>query len=240
MLKMNIKDIKKKAYGMAGKIESKVGKKEGISGGIADIVRGAGKIARTVAEGAKAIHEDVQKKGGYRKLAEDAAEKISDTTDSLFEKINGAYQSFEKSFFTDGIFDEEKAKKALANTAEATKKYGSVAVQNLSKLVKEGVETAKADYRNFIPSKEEREGKYKGIGTAYAGKILFREDFEACLKFYAKANAKIPADLLAKEHIMNDIKASASKNAGSLIEFYAGANEELVRVKKNAVQKYIK
>ena len=237
---MDIKDIKKRAYNMAGKIESQVEKKEGIPGGIADIVRGAGKIVKTVADGAKSVHEDIKNKGGYGKVAGDALEKVADKTDSLFEKMDNAYQSFEDSFFTDGLFDEEKAKQALSNTAEATKKYGSIAVQNLSKLVKEGVETAKADYRTFIPSKGERGGKYKGIGTAYAGKILFRDDFESCIGFYTEANKKLPQALQTKKAILNDIKASASKNAEDLTKFYSSSGLFSVHIKAKVVQKYLK
>jgi hypothetical protein len=224
---------------MAGKIESQVEKKQGIPGGIADIVRGAGKIVKTVAEGAKSVHEDIKNKGGYRKLAEDTLEKVSDKTDSLIEKMNITYQSFEDSFFTNGTFDKEKAKKALANTAEATRKYGSAAVQNLSKLAIEGVETAKADYRTFIPSKEERKGKYRGIGTAYAGKILFREDFESCLGFCAQADKKLPA-LQTKKAILDDIKASASKNAEDLNKFYSSVGSLNASIKEKLIQKYLK
>jgi hypothetical protein len=237
---MNIKDMKRKAYTIAGKIESQVENKEGIPGGIADIVKGAGKIVKTVAEGAKSVHEDIKKRGGYGKVAGDALEKVADKIDPLLEKIDKSYQSFEDSFFTGGLFDEEKAKKALSNTAEATKKYGSIAVQNLSKLVKEGVETAKADYRTFIPSKEERQGKYNGIGTAYAGKILFRDDFESCIGFYAEASKKLPQALQTKEAILNDIKASASKNAEDIIKFYSSGSSKNVHIKEKVVKRYLK
>jgi hypothetical protein len=237
---MNMKEIKKKAYNMAGKIESQVERKEGIPGGIADIVRGAGKIIKTVAEGAKSVHEDIKNKGGYGKVAGDALEKVADKIDPLLEKIDKSYQSFEDSFFIDGLFDEEKAKQALSNTAEATKKYGSIAVQNLSKLVKEGVKTAKADYRTFIPSKGEREGKYKGIGTAYAGKILFRDDFESCIGFYIEANKKLPQALQTKKAILNDIKTSASKNAEDLTKFYSSASDKNAHIKEKVIQRYLK
>jgi len=230
---MSIQDIKKKASGIVSKIESQAKKREGIPGGIADIVNGAGKIAKTVADKAISVHKDVQRKGGYMQVGADAINNISD-------KFEDAYQSFEKTFFTDGVFDEEKAREALNNTAEATKKYGSRAVQNLAKLAKKGVDSIKDNYRGLIPSEEERNSKYKGIGSACSG-IFFREDFENCLGFYAKANEKIPSTLRTKDVILDDIKASASKDATDLIKFYSFAGDKtLLGVKKTVVQKYLK
>jgi len=230
-----IKDnLKKKVYNIAGKLENKAKKGEGIPGGIADIAKGIGKIVNTTVNEAKSIHEGIKKQGGYKKMAQDTLETVS-------EKMDEAYQSLEDTFFTNGSFDKEKAKNALNNTAEATRKYGSKAVQDLSKMIKDNIESIKKDYRSFVPTKEEREGKYRGIGSAYKGNILFRDDFESCLIFYDKARENIPETLKSKKPILKDIKASASKNVADLVEFYSPLEGDgFVRIKKEISQKYLK
>lgn len=175
---------------------TKFGKK--VFGGIAGIVK------KAVAKG-KEIHSDVQEKGGYRQVMKDSADSIEDR------------------LFTDGKYDPEKAKELAKGGAQAAKVYGKKALDYVVEMGKKGAEkgaeAVKTGYRDLVPTKEERETVYAGIGSKYAG-FLFRPDYEKCLKFHTEAKAKLPAALKIRSQVLEDIKASASKDPQDLMGFY--------------------
>jgi len=161
-------------------------------------------VKKAVAKG-KEIHADVQEKGGYRQAMKDSAHSIEDR------------------LFTDGKYDPEKAKELARDGAQTAKVYGKKALDYVVEMGKKGAEkgaeAVKTGYRDLVPTKEERETVYAGIGAKYAG-FLFRPDYEKCLKFHELAKTKLPAALKIRKVLLDDIKASASKDPQDLMGFY--------------------
>ncbi len=217
--------VKQGVYEEAGRYEDQVRRREGIPGGIATVVETAVKTG-------KGLHAKVQAQGGYRKVASKALD------DYVINPIHTTYTKFDESLFTNDEFDPVKAEKLLKQGGVSARAYGQKAMDRLATLAEAGFETIRGDYRAFVPSTEERAGKYAGIGSAYAG-VLFREDFEECLAFYDQARAKIPSRLGVRDTILRDIKSSASSSAEELLRFYKSSTSGEVQTKITAVTKYI-
>jgi len=97
----------------------------------------------------------------------------------------------------------------------------------------EGGRAVREDYRKFVPTREERETVYAGIGIEYRG-ILLRQNFESCLGFYEQAKKSLPGALRTRAQILADIRASASRDKKELISYYqAKGDADSVRVVKN-------
>lgn len=186
------------------------------------------------------FHKGVKDKGGYLEAGKEVVSSVIDST-------RQTYQSIEDALCTDGKFDSEKAKRLLADNAEAVKNYGSKAARVLADFASDGTveirEITKDKFRKFVPTEEERARKYAGIGTAYTG-VLFRQNYEECLAFHRTVNEKIPRGLKLKTAILSDIKANASSNVEELTESYVTAlkaNLNLIETldKFKAIQKYL-
>ena len=202
--------IKKVVYGSRANIGKQVEKREGVVGKIAgtieDVVEGAVNTG-------KQIHEQIQSKGGYRKALQRGGQTFIDS-------MKDAYNHVANTFFTDGKIDYEKTRKFFEESADPVRKLGEKAYKSLAELVAKGAETISRDYHQYIPTEEELNTTYKGIGTQYQG-FLFREHFDKCLDFYGQAEIQLPKGARYKRKILDDIKASASSNKDELVEFYA-------------------
>jgi len=208
----------------AGELGEKIEKREGVLGDIANVVEGA---TQTVKE----IHYKVQEKGGYKAVAKDAFQKAKGAVEETYSK-------FEQAITTNGKYDSEKAKELLKDSANATRQFGEKAVHTLADLVKQGARKLGDDYRYVVPSKEERETKYAGIGTKYDG-VLLRKHYDNCLKFYDEAGKKLPKNLKYRDEILTDIKESASGNAKELKNFYFWGSVPHAKEKEERTVKYL-
>ena len=212
--------LKEKAYGLASRLEHR------------SVSQHVGNAARAVAGAAKGLHEKVQKNGGYAATAEKAM-------DAVAERMTHMYDSFEEGFFSDGRFDGDKAKKTLVNRAEAVGRYGLEAVEYLEGKVMAGASVVAEDYRSMVPSKEELCNKYAGIGCQRQNVLLFRPDYEACLKFATSAEKSL-AEEKQRNKILDDIKSNALRNKTQLKAFYeSDPNNTTYSSRLKAVKQYL-
>lgn len=218
---------KKVVYGTVSIIEQKIENKEVIE----TILDYAGEVIK---EG-KEMHETIKKGGGYKAAAKRASKPIIDGTKDFLKDMEKRYEDFENQFFTDDKFDPKKAEDFLKDKARVACRFGKRAVDTLCKIVSEGFEAIKKDYRSLVPSKEERETKYVGIGTAYKG-VLLREDFDKCLDFHNKTRSKLPSGLKTRKKILNDIKVNAIGGKKDLVEFY---KEKSDKERAKVVKEYL-
>ena len=128
--------------------------------------------------------------------------------------------------------EDEKAKEK-EGLEETAKRFGEVATRagkiilntikrNIESIFEEeGVE----NYESRVPTEEELQTKYQGIGTIYEGKLQ-KTHYEACLSFLNSGKQKIPAGTRFRDEILNDLKTSASRNASELIDYYADIDEK--------------
>jgi hypothetical protein len=235
--KKGIKKVKEGAYAAAAGIEQTLNNPE-------PVMKEAGKLVKKVIEGGKALHDSVQKQGGYGKLARKVGSEILKEGKQIYESARGTgeklYKEFEDAFFTNGEFDSEKAKILLDKKGDELKKFGREAAKEIGEIVRTGADNIKRDYRNFVPSNEELNTKYRGIGTSY-GSILLRQRCEGCLKYHKEAKSKLPLSLKSRNGILRDIKSSASYNKEDLTGFYTERKEEVKdgARKLKIVQRYL-
>ncbi|MBN2052074.1 hypothetical protein JW756_01085 [Candidatus Woesearchaeota archaeon] len=191
---------KEAVYKKATEIGQKIETREGRIGKAADIVE------RTVEEG-KRIY--------YGQRVQAGLSAIKEGLSSLGEKGCTLYDKLKTEISKEGVVDMQKLEGFLKKGAAATEEFGQKAVQTLTEMVEKGWSAVQADYDKIIPSKEELESKYAGIGTDYKG-VLLRRNCEDCLIFYAEAKKKLPGSLKTREQILSNIKASASANMHEL------------------------
>lgn len=206
---------KKGVYRLASKIEQDIETREGIAGGLAS------KLDGTVDKGRR-VHNDIQRKGGYGALVKQTGSRIAEEFQEFYDR---AYKSVQGSFFTKGKFDRTKAKLALRDKWVVTRKYGEKAVDVLSETAHSAADSAKEDFRTHVPTREERDTKYEGIGVSYHG-VLLRENFEKCLAFHKKVRTKLPGRVSYRSEILDDIKASASQSRSELYDFYRDRSDK--------------
>ena len=202
---------------------------EGIAQGIKNVARGA-------SEKARGVHERVQKKGGYvamgEEIGKEVAREVRKTYGALEKAVEELYQRAEDRLTRDGKLDSCKVNDLLKDSASAAKEYGQKAVDTLSRLVKKDRVALRLDYRNFVPTPEERATRYAGIGTAYEG-VLFRVNMEECLTFHDDfVRRKLPGGLKIRPDILQDVKAHAISRVEDLKELYRQQDnkEKLVAV----------
>lgn len=217
-----LKDVKEETYKIAGSIEQKIEKKEGVIGEIADV---AGETYKSI----KTQHEKIKSSGGYTDFIENRIYRLFDEIEmkikkfrkDIDEKTDITITKLEEKISKSGIMDFEKIKQAVKDEALTIKEIGLDAYTNLVQIVNEGADNLKKDFRNYIPPREERETKYKGIGVGAEKRIIFRKDFEACISYMDNASNRIPDDNALKNDILNDIKGLGCQNSKSLREHYA-------------------
>jgi len=154
----------------------------------------AGDIAQGVAEGAQIVSEKVQR------------------------GVQIANTAWDNYLFRDGELDVERVRELLRDKAKAAEQYGQKACDFLSVLVAEGASSAERNFRVYVPTKEELNTKYAGIGTEYSG-ALFRKHYEACSCFHETAGYAIGKNSRYRTELLNDIKASASSTKEEIINF---------------------
>lgn len=176
----------------------------------------AGRKLDEAVDAAKAKHENIIAKGGYRQALTRLGEDIGQRTQRFYDGV-------EKSFFTDGEFDPTKAKQTLKDQGAAVERYGRRAYNELSRLATNGAESARVKFREYIPTQEEMNGRYAGIGTDR--KLMFKPELEACLKYHDEAAVKMAPRASYRGQILTDIKSSGSTCLGELMEFYSARIE---------------
>jgi hypothetical protein len=211
---------KKAAYGIASKVEKTVTGEGGFIDDAKDLV---GKVASE----AKGVRTFVREKGGYGAAVKEGAGQIIDAVKGLY---GNAEEDFKNTFYTNGKFDSQKAKDALKDKAGATGRFGKRAVRDISRLIADGARAVGEDYRDYIPSKEER----AGIGDKYKG-IVTREHLNECMAYESFARKKLPGGLKARPQILEDLKYHAATNADDLIKLY-----EKDSAAYGVVEKYLK
>ena len=204
------KTIKERFYGTVADVTRQVKSRtgpvgktvSGIENAVDNISDGMTQARTEVKEGAHALCVDVRKAGR-----------------AIAEKYRELYGSIDKTFFTEGEFDYDKAKAALNDQRKAIGQYGVKAYQSLCDLVERGKDAVVTDFRSYIPTEEEIRTKYAGIGTEYKG-VLLREHYDSCLSFISDTENKLPKGTRYRAQILTDIRASASANPAELREFY--------------------
>lgn len=195
-----------------------------------------------ITERAKEMDKKIKAGGGYAEAAKRAGDDIAKFAKEQATKIEKGYHSLQTTlqerFYTDGKFDEAKANKSLENMTHAINEFGSKAAHTLREKLQQGASAIKADYRDMVPTQEERNTKYEGIGADYAG-ILFREHYEKCIAFHEKARKNLPGGLNARKDILSDIKSSASGSLEELEEHYKAKSGKSTKIKLAAIEKYL-
>ena len=233
-LKKKIKEAgqkgKKKVLEEAAKLEATFEQK-GLRGGVEHLVSGAADatvdaVGKAV-EAGQDLHGRVQAGGGYATAARHGVERAGKALDAVVERfeqrLQARYQQFDAAFKTGGQYDPAKVRQMLKDKAAATAQYGRKAVDTLATLAGRKARNLKADYdavKNQFPRPEELSTRYTGIGAKYAG-VLFRDHYEQCLAFHARAKSALPGGLKARDAVLADILASASGSAADLTKWYA-------------------
>lgn len=217
-----IEESKKRAYGAVARIEHDLYEGKSVLRGLAKTVSDT---ATKVGGKTKSFHEDVKARGGYIKVVDEKLERTGERIDAYFNNLE---QSIEREFYTDGTFDRIKAKQFLSREAEVVRVYGQKFFRKVSAAVQTGKDGVIRDYRSYVPTREELETSYAGIGTAYDG-ILLREDFESCLKFLGQVEKKLPLGRQYRNQILVDVKASASANIKELLAFYENSIDNAIK-----------
>lgn len=244
-------EIRKTIYTMVGKAEKDIRTKEGFLGGLAQAAESAVKAGK---EAVQTVKGEVEARGGLGKIVDDATDRLSDVVgrhsdgaeqvlDKTAERANGLYDVVEKkirnAFFTDDKFDGGKARESLKDGAKVAQEYGVKAAKVLAKYGKMGAEVVVNDFRRHVPSQEDRNGVYAGIGTAYDG-FLMRENYDACLKFATQLDKKLPENLMYRKTIIADAKASASENMTELVAYYATKGGKPAKMKLDKLKPVLK
>lgn len=243
--------LRKDTYKMVGKIEEQIKTRKGFFGGLAEAATSAVQAGK---EAVQTVRDKVEEKGGLGKIVNDATDTLADKVqrygghaervlDATAERANQMYDALESKvkddIFKDGKFDSEKARVALKDKAAVAKKYGVKAAEVLVAMGKKGAQMVADDYRAHIPSQDERKGVYAGIGTAYDG-FLFRKNYDDCLKFADKLDAKLPKDFMYRKNVIADAKASASQDVTELVMFYTAQNSAASKRKLSALSPVLK
>jgi hypothetical protein len=208
---------------------------KGIAGKIADAA------APIVNKGKEAAYEIAARVEGHSGSSDGVAGTIVGGLQSIVESLS---RKIDEKLFTDGAFDSAKAKSLVADKANTVKTFGEKAYAVIEKTVTSGAQTIKNDYRSFVPEPSEIKegGRYFGIGNKYKGGILFRQNFEDCLAFYAQVNESTMPNSQLKASILEDVKASASATPLELINFYTGFpkdQEHEAHRKISVIQQYL-
>ncbi len=185
---------------------------------------GKEKLYGTIGE----IERQVDKREGFFGNLADIVDDMIDGTQKVYGETR---QRLQDTFYTDGKFDAEKAKKFADGTPLA--KWGKKSYHALVELAKNGKDAVVNDYRAIVPTQEEMETKYQGIGADAKGVTLLRPDLDACLEFYNMANGELSNVLKAKKLILDAIKASASTNAVELMLYFTYKNQIKLREEVN-------
>jgi len=198
--------------------------REGLTGLVQDGKHALYTAAAKVEQNAPTLIAQANQAGQYLQQKVQRAQEIGR---AVVDRVQGKYDQFEDEFFTNGEFNRERAAKALENMVDATERFGTKAVEQLREMAISGAEAVKQDYRNVIPTAEERSGKYAAIGSEYKG-ILFRQDYDNCLEFYQRIGPKLQVEDCSR--ILGDVRAYAIGSKAELMDFYRKSGEtELVR-----------
>ncbi len=172
-----------------------------------------GKGFNDVVEAGKSLHEDIRKRGGYKETARQIGEELRGY-------VGGAYKNVEESFFTDREFDSEKAKKTLSDKKRVIAQFGEKTYETFLALANDCNTAVRNKIDQYIPSNEELQTKYAGIGTQNKS-IYLRLHYDTCLAFYENVNSQMPKRAKYRNQILDDIKASASSDKDELLSFYS-------------------
>ena len=183
----------------------------------------------------KELHEKVKERGGYGELVKQGVEKASQEVDRFYDAVYGPIND---TFFTDNEFDKEKTDEFLRDKEEAIRRFGRKTIDTITNMASSGVDAIKKDYRDNVPTREELETAYSGIGSDYNG-VLLKPDLDRCIKYHGKAKSKIPSRAKFRGEILDDIKASASATKKDITSFYKISSEDNASNKLKAVQKYL-
>lgn len=193
------------------------------------------------------LHERIKRDGGYTEKVDRAAEQYLNAIDRFADRLAAAAnrhyvrvaEKLHQTFYTNGEVDSAKVEAFVKEQKNAVKEYGHKFVEKLKGAATTAHQSIVEDYRRNIPSAQELTTKYAGIGTAYSG-ILARSDYEGCLAFYGYAERTLPAGKMYRNHILADIKATASENLDELKSYYTSLeNDKSAAYKLQLVDNYL-
>jgi len=206
--------VKEASYKTAAKVEDQLANRTGVVGTAAKVV-----------DAAKAKHNDIQSRGGYGAVIEQRLDRYAAAAESLF---------------SGSVFDGKKAEDFVRDKESCVKTYGTKAYNTVVNFLAETKRGVAKNYRDLVPSAEERSTIYAGIGSAYENKIFFRPDLDACSAFYQKASKTLPKASPARDKVLADIKASVSADGSELLQYYKSlSGSSVVNSKVSAVKKYL-
>lgn len=230
--------LRRELYRKVGQLEEDAALGKGVPGAVKETL-----------ERAKGYHTRVKQEGGYkakvRGAIDRAAKTMDETADSIGLRVENAFDAMEQTgdainaridnlFYTDGEFDNDKLDAYLRTQGEALKHAGGRALETVGGLV----DRLKQDYRNHIPSADEKTTTYEGIGKKHPDpRSLFREDYDACLGFYNTARKTLPGGLRLRGVILQDIWESASGNPAQLANYYSQQKNARGQIKPTAQAK---
>jgi hypothetical protein len=181
---------------------------------------------------AKGYHDRVKQEGGYgakaRQALDHVGDKIEHTMDGIEKKVMKASDAVDRAadrmveridnlFYTDGEFDNDKLDAYLRTQGEALKHTGERALESVGGIV----EKLKHDYHEFIPTQEEKAGKYAGMGSKHPNpRSLFKEDFDQSILFYETVRKAIPGAVPLRSEILQDIRDVVATNRPQLADHY--------------------
>jgi hypothetical protein len=160
---------------------------------------------------ARKVHEDAMSQGGYKSAAGNLMKKT-------IESVQAGYKSLEDTFFTEGKYDPEKGKAVLDDSQKAIKTFGIKAYETLSDLAKKGKDYTNDIKDKLIPTREELDTKYKGIGEFYGG-LLFRCHYDRCMEFMDDIEDVMPKSKW-KKRIKDDVASFCICSYEELRNFY--------------------
>jgi|ETNmetMinimDraft_2_1059921.scaffolds.fasta_scaffold77950_2 hypothetical protein len=177
------------------------------------------------------VADSVEKRGGISGILTDAGDRaqgaiddIADVALDFYERLEARYnqfeQKFEDTFFTDGVYDPDKAEDILSDKVATTREFGARTAKILIDLAKKGT----SDYRELVPTLEERKTVYAGIGQG-TDELLLRPDLDKCLAFYEESKSTLPNALKVRRGLLEDIKASGAGNKRQLSSYYRKQGE---------------
>jgi hypothetical protein len=192
-----------------------------IMGGASNLLNRA---KRGIYRAAGTVEQQVrEREGAFGSLANLVDEIVADSRQAYANLSDG----IKERFYTDGVFDHEKATDYLGNKANAIRELGIRGYRTLEKVVHDGVEGVRADFRREIPTQEERTTKYAGFGSDVGG-LLSRPELEDALEFHTRAKRLLPGGLKLRAQILETIKAHALASPEELIDHYEAFRPDMV------------
>lgn len=198
--------------------------RDGLAGLLEEGKEAAIDVSQKALQRGRDIHAQVQERGGYgnvvRESLEKAGEAITSVTRSYLDSADRLYGEFIEEFSTpEGEFDYDKAKAVMTDQAKAVQRFGKKSVDKVAELASTGASKAVTAWNYLVPTREERETTYSGIGSEYSG-ILLRPDYESCLDFYDEARRTMPGGLRSRGEILEVIKAKCCTSPDQLLNEY--------------------